>query len=67
MMQPTYEMFLDGTIAERENGTIPNDHIVDSHFVELMARPGDDPALTYDLLELDWPAGHDRTITGYLA
>ena len=67
IMQATYEMFLDGTIAQREDGTIPNDRIVDSHFVELMRDPVTSLRTTYDLLELDWPAGHDRVITGYLA
>jgi Sulfotransferase family len=67
LMQPTYQMFLDGTIAERENGTIPNDQIVDSHFVELMADPVASLRSTYEQLAIDWPAGHDRTITEYLA
>jgi len=67
IMQATYETFLDGTITQREDGTIPNDRIVDSHFVELMRDPVTSLRTTYDLLELDWPAGHDRVITGYLA
>jgi hypothetical protein len=67
LMQPTYQMFLDGTIAERENGTIPNDQIVDSHFVDLMADPVASLRKTYEQLALEWPTGHDRTITEYLA
>src|SRR5262245_49359529 len=67
LMQPTYQMFLDGTIAERENGTIPNDQIVDSHFVDLMADPVASLCMTYEQLALEWPTGHDRTITEYLA
>jgi hypothetical protein len=67
LMEPTYQMFLDGTIAERESGTIPNDQIVDSHFVTLMADPIASLRSTYEQLELDWPAGHDRVITDYLA
>jgi hypothetical protein len=67
LMQPTYQMFLDGTIAERENGTIPNDQIVDSHFVDLMADPVTSLRKTYEKLALDWPTGHDRTVTEYLA
>ena len=39
MMELTYQMFLEQVIAERENGTIPNDRIVDSHFLDLMADP----------------------------
>jgi hypothetical protein len=67
LMEPTYQMFLDGTIAERENGTIPNSQIVDSHFVALMADPVASLRNTYEQLELDWPAGHDGVITDYLA
>jgi hypothetical protein len=67
LMQPTYQMFLDGTIAERENGTIPNDQIVDSHFLDLMADPVASLRQTYDQLALEWPAGHEHTITEYLA
>jgi hypothetical protein len=67
IMQMTYQMFLDGTIAERENGTIPNDQIVDSHFVDLMADPVASLHKTYDQLALPWPTGHDRVITDYLA
>ena len=67
IMQMTYQMFLDGTIAQREDGTIPNDRIVDSHFVDLMADPVGSLRKTYDQLELSWPAGHHRVITEYLA
>src|SRR4029079_16996085 len=41
--------------------------IVDSHFVALMADPVASLRNTYEQLELDWPAGHDRVITDYLA
>src|SRR5262249_28055175 len=36
-MQFTYGMFLDQVIEQRTNGTIPDDQIVDSHFLDLMA------------------------------
>jgi hypothetical protein len=67
IMEPTYQRFLDGTIAERENGTIPNDQIVDSHFVDLMADPVASLRRTYEQLGIAWPGGHDRVITDYLA
>jgi len=66
IMQPTYEMFLSGTIAQRVDGTIPNDRIVDSHFVDLMRDPVTSLRNTYEGLQLAWPAGHDRVITDYL-
>ena len=59
MMELTYQMFLEQVIAERENGTIPNDRIVDSHFLDLMADPVAALHKTYEQLELEWPAGHD--------
>jgi hypothetical protein len=66
VMQATYQMFLDNTIAERSDGTLPNDRIVDSHFVDLMRDPVASLRATYEQLRLDWPAGHDRVITEYL-
>src|SRR5204862_8033981 len=39
VMEPTYQMFLDGTIAARTDGTIPDERIVDSHFSDLMRDP----------------------------
>ena len=45
----------------------PNDQIVDSHFLDLMADPVASLRSIYEQLELDWPAGHDRVITDYLA
>jgi hypothetical protein len=67
MMELTYQMFLEQVIAERENGTIPNDRIVDSHFLDLMADPVAALHKTYEQLELDWPAGHDAVVGDYLA
>jgi hypothetical protein len=67
VMETTYQMFLDGTIAQREDGTLPNDRIVDSHFVDLMRDPVTSLRHTYEQLELDWPDGHDRRITEYLS
>lgn len=67
IMQMTYQMFLDGTIAQREDGTIPNERIVDSHFVELMRDPVASLRDTYERLGRTWPQGHDRVITDYLS
>ncbi len=67
IMQATYQMFLDHTIAERVDGTIPDGRIVDSHFVDLMRDPVASLRSTYEQLALDWPAGHDGVITKYLA
>src|SRR6476646_5239360 len=67
LMELTYQMFLEQVIDQRENGTIPNDRIVDSHFVDLMADPVASLRRLYDELELAWPANHDRTVRDYLA
>src|SRR6476620_4468488 len=39
LMEMTYQFFLEGAIAVREDGTVPADRIVDSHFLDLMADP----------------------------
>ena len=67
LMELTYQMFLEQVIDQRENGTIPNDRIVDSHFLDLMADPVASLRRLYDELELPWPANHDRTVRDYLA
>jgi hypothetical protein len=67
VMQSTYQMFLDGTIAQRLDGAVPDDRIVDSHFVDLMRDPVASLHATYEQLELAWPDGHDQAITAYLA
>ena len=66
-MLPTYQMFLGNTIAERVDGTLPADRIVDSHFLDLMRDPVASLRGLYEQLGLDWPSGHDRVITRYLA
>lgn len=66
IMELTYQMFLDGAIDARENGLVPNDRIVDSHFVDLMADPVRSLRSTYEQLQIEWPEGHDKTITNYL-
>ena len=67
MMEVTYQMFLEGAIEQRSDGSVPADRIVDSHFVDLMADPVAQVHGLYDQLGLDWPAGHDARIRDYLA
>lgn len=67
MMEMTYQLFLEQAIAQRTDGTIPDDRIVDTHFLELMSDPVAMLRRVYDQLGYDWPTGHDRVITGYLA
>ncbi|HEX4864824.1 MAG TPA: hypothetical protein VFV02_12170, partial [Acidimicrobiales bacterium] len=66
VMELTYKMFLEGAIQAREDGRVPNDRIVDSHFTELMANPVGALRTIYERLKLDWPAGHDQAIKQYL-
>ena len=67
MMEITYQMFLEGAIAQRSDGSVPAERIVDSHFVDLMADPVAQVHGLYDQLGLDWPARHDARIGDYLA
>lgn len=66
VMELTYKMFLEGAIAAREGGLIPNERIVDSDFTELMADPVSALRRIYDRMQLDWPDDHDRAIKQYL-
>ncbi len=66
-MEMTYQFFLDQVMAQRADGTIPAGHVVDVHFLDLMAAPAATLRGAYDQLGLPWPAGHDRTIEQYLA
>jgi hypothetical protein len=67
IMEMTYQLFLEQVIAQRTDGTVPDDQIVDTHFLELMSDPVAMLHRVYEQLGYDWPAGHDRAITGYLA
>ncbi len=67
IMEITYQLFLEGAIAAREDGTVPANRIVDSHFLDLMADPVRTLHGLYDQLGLDWPIGHDGRIRNYLA
>jgi hypothetical protein len=67
MMEITYQLFLEGAIAQRADGSVPADRIVDSHFLDLMDDPVANLHGLYEQLGLDWPAGHDTRIRDYLA
>ena len=66
IMEMTYQLFLEQVIAQRTDGTLPNDQIVDTHFLELMSDPVAMLHRVYDQLGYAWPKGHDRAIAGYL-
>src|SRR4051812_17403541 len=66
IMEMTYQLFLEQVIAQRADGTVPNDQIVDTHFLELMADPVAMLHRVYEQLDYDWPKGHDRAIAAYL-
>jgi Sulfotransferase family len=66
-MEVTYQMFLEQAMAQRADGTVPDDQIVDSQFLELMRDPVAMLRRVYEQLEMDWPSGHDRVITEYLS
>jgi hypothetical protein len=67
MMELTYQMFLEQVIDQRTSGAVPDDRIVDSHFLDLMADPVAALGTLYEQLDLPWPAHHDRTVRDYLA
>ena len=67
LMEATYQMFLDGAITQRADGSVPADRIVDSHFLDLMDDPVANLRGLYEQLGLDWPVGHDPRIREYLA
>lgn len=67
LMELTYQMFLEQVIDQRTSGAIPDERIVDSHFVDLMADPVGALGKLYEQLDLAWPAHHDRTVRDYLA
>jgi len=65
-MELTYQFFLEQVIAERADGTVPDDQIVDTHFLDLMADPVGMLQRVYDQLGYSWPKGHARAIAAYL-
>lgn len=66
-MEPTYRMFLEGAMHSIDSGEVPAERVVHSHFCDLMEDPVASLRTTYEGLGLEWPSGHDRTITEYLA
>jgi hypothetical protein len=66
MLEITYQLFLEQVIAQRADGTVPDDQIVDTHFLDLMSDPVAMLRRVYEQLGYDWPKGHDLAITGYL-
>jgi hypothetical protein len=66
LMESTYKMFLEQVIAQRADGTVPDDQIVDTHYLDLMSDPVAMLRRVYDRLGNQWPSGHDRAITAYL-
>ena len=66
IMEMTYQLFLEQVIVQRTDGTVPDDQIVDTHFLELMSEPVAMLHRVYDQLGYDWPKGHDRAISRYL-
>jgi Sulfotransferase family len=67
LMELTYQMFLEQVIDQRESGVVPDDRIVDSHFLDLMADPVAALGRLYEQLDLPWPKGHDARVRDYLA
>jgi hypothetical protein len=65
-MEATYRMFLEQVIAQRTSGVVPDDRIVDSHFLDLMDDPVAALRKVYDGLGLEWPPGHDQVVGDYL-
>ncbi len=66
IMEMTYTMFLESAIQARQDGSIPSDRVVDSHFVDLMSDPVRAMRGLYEGLELEWPRDHEQVIKGYL-
>jgi hypothetical protein len=66
IMEMTYQFFLEQVIAQRSDGTIPDEQIVDTHFLELMSDPIAMLHRVYEQLGYEWPKGHDLAITAYL-
>ena len=66
-MEITYKLFLEQAMAQRADGTVPNDQIVDTQFLDLMADPVAMLRRVYEQLAMEWPAGHDEVIKNYLA
>ena len=61
-----FAFMLDQVRRFRSEGILPDDHFVDSHYLDLMADPGAAIRKIYSRAGLDWPVGHEDTIRSYL-
>ncbi len=66
-MEATYQFFLDQVIAQRADGSVPDERIVDTHYLDLVRDPVSTLRRVYERLELDWPRDHDTAVASYLA
>ena len=66
LMELTYQMFLEQVIDQRDRGAIPDEQIIDSHFVDLITDPVASLRGLYEQLDFAWPANHDRAVRDYL-
>src|SRR4051812_14561260 len=55
LMEPTYQMFREQVIAQREQRVVPNKQIVDTPFLALRAAPVAPLHRLYDELVMEWP------------
>jgi hypothetical protein len=62
----TFKHLLDLGIQLREQGALPPDQIVDSHYLDLMVDPVASLQRVYEQLALAWPNGHAERIQAYL-
>ena len=67
IMETTYTMFLESAIQAREDGSIPSDRVVDSHFTDLMSDPIGALHGLYEQLDFEWPSNHEQVVKRYLA
>jgi len=62
----TFKYLLDLGIQLRKSGALPEQQIVDSHYLSLMSDPVAYLRSIYARIGLEWPSGHDERIRGYL-
>lgn len=61
-----FAFMLEKVRAGREDGSLPNDQIVDSHYRDLMSDPAAAIRKIYDRAALPWPKGHEDVLRAYL-
>ncbi|HEU4429023.1 MAG TPA: sulfotransferase [Myxococcota bacterium] len=62
----TFKYLLDLGIQLRKSGALPEQQIVDSHYLSLMSDPVANLRSIYERIGLAWPGGHDERIRSYL-